>query len=84
MLISGDNVINVLKHYNIPINGVLHIGAHECEELPLYETYLQRNQIVWIDALPDKVELSKGKFPNILIENAVVSDLLPALGVFNG
>ena len=37
MLISQETIINLLKSYNIHVNGVLHIGAHECEELSFYE-----------------------------------------------
>ena len=33
MLITEDEVRNILQAYNILINGVLHIGAHECEEI---------------------------------------------------
>ena len=64
----------LVQKYGILFKGVLHIGAHECEELVDYERYLQRNQILWVDALPDKVEFCKNKFPNLLIENAIVSD----------
>ena len=37
MLIPIDKIKEILLTNNIEINGVLHIGAHECEELPLYE-----------------------------------------------
>jgi FkbM family methyltransferase len=64
----------LVRKYNINFNGVLHIGAHECEEISDYEQYISRNNILWIDALSDKVQLSKHRFPGILIEEAVVSD----------
>jgi FkbM family methyltransferase len=71
MLISLDELI---KKYNIYLKGILHVGAHECEEIFLYEKYLPRNKILWVDALHDKVELCKSKYPDLLIELAVVSD----------
>ena len=71
MLISLDELI---QKYNIQFKGILHVGAHECEELNDYEKYLSRDKILWIEALPDKVVLCKEKYPNILIENAIVSD----------
>ena len=79
MLIPLDNLVN---NYNIQFKGVLHVGAHECEELNDYEKYIQRNKILWVEALPDKVELCKQRYPNVLIENAVVSDKIEKV-VFN-
>lgn len=73
MLISLHELIN---KYDIKINGILHVGAHECEELRDYEKYISRDKILWIEALPEKVQANKGNFPNILIENAVVSDVI--------
>ena len=67
MLISFEEIINILQSKNIKINGCLHIGAHECEELPFYQKLgLNNNQIVWIEAIPVKVEQSilKG-IPNV-------------------
>ena len=71
MLISLHELI---KKYNIIFKGILHVGAHECEELNDYEKYLNRSKILWIEALNDKVDFCKQKYNNIQIENAVVSD----------
>lgn len=30
----------IIKKYNIELNGIIHIGAHECEELIEYENIL--------------------------------------------
>ena len=67
---------DLVKKYNIQFKGILHVGAHECEEIKDYEIHLPRNQILWIEALPGKVEFSKNKYPNVVIENAVVSDII--------
>ena len=67
---------DLVKKYNIQFKGILHVGAHECEELKDYEHYISRNTILWIEALPDKVALCKSRYPNLLIENAVVSDVV--------
>jgi FkbM family methyltransferase len=71
MLISLNELV---EKYNIQFKGILHVGAHECEELNDYEKYIDRNKILWIEALDGKVELCKQKYNNILIENAIVSD----------
>ena len=61
----------LVKKYNIQFKGVLHVGAHECEELGDYEQYIQRSKILWIEAMENKVE---AKYEHLLIENAVISD----------
>jgi FkbM family methyltransferase len=66
----------LVRKYNIQFKGILHVGAHECEELNDYEHYIQRNKILWVEALPGKVEICKQKYPNVLIENAIVSDVV--------
>jgi len=71
MLISLHELV---KKYNIKFKGILHVGAHECEEICDYCTYIAPNLILWIEALEDKVNLCKSKYPNTFIENAVVSD----------
>ena len=73
MLISLDMLV---RKYNIAFKGILHVGAHECEEISLYDKYLPRNNVLWIDALQDKVEFSKRRYPGVLIEQAVVSDVI--------
>jgi len=71
MLISLHELI---QKYNIIFKGILHVGAHECEELNAYEQYIPRNKILWVEALQDKVEYNKSIYQNLLIEQAVVSD----------
>ena len=66
---------DLVQKYNIQFKGVLHVGAHECEEIHEYEKYLPRNNILWIEAMGDKVDFCKQRFPNVLIEKAVVSDV---------
>jgi FkbM family methyltransferase len=73
MLISLEFLCN---KYNIVLNGIVHVGAHECEEIQVYEKYLPRDKILWVEAMPDKVEICKNKYPGLLIENAVISDVV--------
>lgn len=71
MLIPLHELVN---KYKIIFNGILHVGAHECEEINDYERYISRDKILWIEALPLKVQLSRDRHPGINIENAIVSD----------
>jgi len=71
MLIPLHKLVN---RYNIKFDGILHVGAHECEELNDYKNYISIDKILWIEAIPEKVKLCKSKYPEINIENAIVSD----------
>jgi len=74
MLISLSKIYDVLRENNIYINGVLHIGAHECEELPFYNSLnVDNNNIIWIDAILSKVIESQNRgIPNVY--HAVITD----------
>jgi FkbM family methyltransferase len=71
MLIPLDSLV---QKYNIQFTGILHVGAHECEELLQYDKYLPRNKMLWVEALEDKVDFCKKTYPDVLIEQAVISD----------
>jgi len=71
MLISLHELV---KKYNIKFKGILHVGAHECEELNNYVSYISKDQILWVEAMEDKVKLCKDRFPGVKIEHAVISD----------
>jgi len=64
----------LVKKYNISFQGILHVGAHECEEINDYEQYISRDKMLWVEALPNKVQLCRDRYPGINIENAIVSD----------
>jgi FkbM family methyltransferase len=56
MLIPFRQCCYILKAYDRVPRGVLHIGAHECEELNDYmECGINPNDIIWIDAIQEKV-----------------------------
>jgi hypothetical protein len=71
MLISLHELV---EKYNITFKGILHVGAHECEELGDYMRYIATDKILWVEALKDKVTMCKNKYPGIKIEHAVISD----------
>lgn len=58
MFISFEKCVEILKNHNIKISGVLHIGAHHCEEL---ESYHKENvtDIIWIEANEKLVNFNK-------------------------
>ena len=69
----------LVHKYKINFKGILHVGAHECEELNDYERYLSRDRIVWIEAMPNKVEVCKNRYSNLNIEQAIVSDKIETI-----
>lgn len=74
MIIDIEEVKNVLSAKKITLNGCFHVGAHECEELSIYNNLgIKTEDIVWIDALPGKVyEATCRGIPNVF--NAVITD----------
>lgn len=74
MLIPTNTVIEHLKLHGISVNGVFHIGAHECEELGFYNQLgISADKVVWIDAMQNKVDQAKARgIPNVF--QAVVTD----------
>jgi FkbM family methyltransferase len=56
-----------MQKYQMKIHGILHIGAHECEEERDYHEFNIQN-IIWLEALQEKVD----KFPNKNIHQIVV------------
>lgn len=83
MLISFEQIDAILRENSINITGAFHIGAHDCEELGFYNQLgLQNDQIVWIDAIPEKIEAAtKRGIPNVY--NAVITDKDDQYTVFN-
>jgi len=61
--------------YHFKISGILHIGAHECEERSAYHSLgISDNDIIWIDAIPNLVHKMKMHDPSIKIYQAAISD----------
>jgi FkbM family methyltransferase len=74
MLIDSGAVKSILDLMKIPVTGVFHIGAHDCEELQFYKSLdVSRDKIVWIDAIQNKVDQAKSRgIPNVY--QAVITD----------
>lgn len=52
----------VLRRFRVPNRGVVHIGAHQGQELPLYEAFGFQRQ-VWVEPQPGVFERLKGVLP---------------------
>jgi FkbM family methyltransferase len=70
------NINELVKKYNLKISGILHIGAHECEELnDYYKIGCDDSNIFWIEAMQDKVDYCKQIYDRVNIYQGVVYDV---------
>jgi len=68
-------IIELKQRFNINVKGILHIGAHECEEFNDYLNLgIPYDKIYWIEALQHKVDEMLKKYKVIKIYQAVISD----------
>ena len=70
MLIPLQKLVNT---FNIQIKGVLHVGAHECEEQSAYlQQKVNNDNIYWVEAMQEKVDLMKESNDVLNIYQAVI------------
>ncbi len=74
MLFSHQELINYLNPNTI--KGVIHVGAHICEEYTYYKYQLQLNDssIFWIEGNPETYEIIKNRYPQFQIFNGLCTD----------
>ena len=72
MLIPLEQMV---KKFNMNITGVLHVGAHECEEQKFYlKEKINQENIHWVEAMESKVDLMKMTNPFLNIYQGVISN----------
>lgn len=83
MLFSFEELHKLLESRKIKIKGCLHIGAHLCEEISIYNSIgLANEDIIWIEANEELIKNAKNK--NIInIYNALITNIDYNLVVFN-
>jgi FkbM family methyltransferase len=70
----GESISNLLNFFKIKVKGVLHVGAHKCEELEAYLQHTSPDKIWWIEAFSNLIEENLKNNPNLNIIQGVVSD----------
>ena len=59
------------RKYNLKISGILHVGAHECEELESYKKIgVNDESILWIEgnkAIADRMKTKVKNVHNLLV-----------------
>lgn len=67
------NLKKLVRKYNLTITGIIHVGAHECEEYDIYkEIGIRDKKMIWVEGNIDIVNKMKGIFCNIY--QGLVSD----------
>ena len=69
---SGEAIDELIKFFKLEIDGILHVGAHRCEELNVYLKYIDIKNIVWVEALKFLVDENLKKNTDLIIINEVV------------
>lgn len=73
MLLNPSYLLELFNSNNIKINKCIHIGAHKCEELPIYINMgFVKDDIIWIEGNNDMIEIANNN--NITIYNYVITD----------
>lgn len=82
MLITMQQLV---RQFNLNVKGILHVGAHECEELNAYaQVGVAPEKTYWVEAMPAKVAICKERYGNGLhIYQAVIDKIDGAPVTFN-
>lgn len=70
----GENIDELFAFFKVNVKGILHIGAHKCEELETYLKYTTIDKILWIEAIESLIKQNLEKNSNLKIINAVISN----------
>jgi FkbM family methyltransferase len=75
----------LVQQFPLSITGILHVGAHECEELKDYQAVgVAMDKTYWVEAMPDKVAFCQRQYgPDLHIYQAVIDDKDGAEVIFN-
>lgn len=75
MLIPFDQVFLYLAMRGKQLRGVLHVGAHECEEREMYNKCdIEDSNIIWIDGNDQKIQEMRQKYPNAHLYSALIDE----------
>jgi len=76
MLITFEDINNILFAKKIKPKGCFHVGAHHCEESNLYLNLgIETKDIIWVEAHPKLVEEMKERnIPDLNLIQALITD----------
>jgi hypothetical protein len=59
--------VEFCRHYSLAVTGVIHVGAHDCEEFDVYEQLVSKDNVYWFEAQQTKVDQVKRARPYVHI-----------------
>jgi FkbM family methyltransferase len=66
---------DLVARHNLKVSGILHVGAHKCEELPDYlKLGVPLERIIWVEANADLCMQARQNIPGVQIYNLTVTD----------
>jgi FkbM family methyltransferase len=76
MLITFEDINNILFAKKIKPKGCFHVGAHHCEEFNLYLNIgIDAKDIIWIEGFPKLIEEMKERnIPDLNLIHALITD----------
>lgn len=74
--VAGKEMIDIIfNKYNLKPSGVIHIGAHACQEREVYLKHgLTDERIIWIEGNPKLVENIKNDIPSARIYQGLIAE----------
>lgn len=71
------NAATAAAKYGLDVSGVIHVGAHLCEEMGAYtrELGLAKRQVLWLEAQPKLVAAARAADPSLRVVQAVALDV---------
>lgn len=68
---------DLFQKWSISPKGIIHIGAHKCEERDIYKNCgCDDSKVIWIEGNKELYDEMKSKLPTIQIYNGIIADCI--------
>lgn len=72
---SGETIDSLIPFFKLNVKGILHVGAHKCEEQDVYLKYISNENIYWVEAIDYLVEENLKSKPELNLINECIGDV---------
>ena len=72
---SGETIDSLIPFFKLNVKGILHVGAHKCEEQDVYLKYTSNENIYWVEAIDYLVEENLKSNPELNLINECIGDI---------